>query len=264
MKVFISWSGELSKELGEIFSKWIPSVLQFVKPYFTPEGIEKGSRWYTEIVKELEECRIGIVILTRENLLEPWIMFEAGALSKELERARICPVLFGVTNSDLVGPLVHFQATSFRIDEMKKLVKSINNAYEENKLVDSVIDKVFEKWWPDLEEEVRVAMGKEREKGHGKSRTDREIMEEILGISRASVSRTGWGKGEYIAPETIDQLYIAYRELRDSIASKDVVMLDSACDRMGVLMDDMLNRRVTMERARKEWEEKRRWEAWKE
>jgi hypothetical protein len=264
MKAFISWSGELSKELGEIFSKWIPSVLQSVKPYFTPEGVEKGARWSTEIAKELEESRIGIIILTRENLLEPWIMFEAGALSKELERSRICPVLFGVANSDLVGPLVQFQATSFRKEEMKKLVKSINNACDENKLADSIVDNVFEKWWPDLEEQVGVAMGKERENEDKKSRSDRAIIEEILDLSRASVSRNRVELSEYLAPETIDQLYITYRELRDSIKSKDLVMLESACDRMGVLMDDILNRRVNMVRARKEWEARSKWGAWME
>ena len=230
MKVFISWSGELSKELGEILSKWIPSVLQSVRPYFTPEGIEKGSRWSTEIAKELEDSRIGIIMLTRDNLLEPWIMFEAGALSKELDRSRICPILFGVGSSDLIGPLVQFQATSFSKEEMKKLVKSINNACDDQKLEDRVVENVFEKWWPDLEEQVRLAMGKKRDGGDRKSRSDREIIEEILNLNRASIPGIRVIPKEYLTPEKIDELYIAFRELKSIIKSNDMSMIENACN----------------------------------
>jgi hypothetical protein len=31
-KVFISWGGNLSKQLAEEVKNWLPSVLQFVKP----------------------------------------------------------------------------------------------------------------------------------------------------------------------------------------------------------------------------------------
>ena len=42
--VFISWSGDRSKEIAEALRKWIPSVLQFAKPYYTPSDIEKGAK----------------------------------------------------------------------------------------------------------------------------------------------------------------------------------------------------------------------------
>lgn len=35
-------------------------------------------------------------------------MFEAGALTKSLTVARVCPLLFGVEPSDIKGPLVQF------------------------------------------------------------------------------------------------------------------------------------------------------------
>ena len=41
MKVFISWSGQHSKKLGEALRDWLPGVLQLVTPYFTPSDIEK-------------------------------------------------------------------------------------------------------------------------------------------------------------------------------------------------------------------------------
>lgn len=76
MKVFISWSGDRSKQLAEVIHWWLPNVLQFVKPYFTPADMEKGTRWDNEISKELGQSQIGIIAMTEENLASPWIMFE--------------------------------------------------------------------------------------------------------------------------------------------------------------------------------------------
>ncbi|WP_161594629.1 hypothetical protein [Marimonas lutisalis] len=42
--VFISWSGATSKRIAEELRGWIPATLQFAKPYFTPDDIEKGSK----------------------------------------------------------------------------------------------------------------------------------------------------------------------------------------------------------------------------
>ena len=101
MNIFISWSGDLSRELGEALRDWLPAVIQNVKPFFTPNDIEKGSRWSKEVGHELENSSFGIFCLTRENLSKPWIMFEAGALSKKLDASKVCPILFGVDSTDL-------------------------------------------------------------------------------------------------------------------------------------------------------------------
>ncbi|MCK5605193.1 hypothetical protein KAR91_25100 [Candidatus Pacearchaeota archaeon] len=46
-KVFISWSGDLSRKLAQAVYDWLPGALQYVKPYFLPEDIEKGAKWDT-------------------------------------------------------------------------------------------------------------------------------------------------------------------------------------------------------------------------
>ena len=61
MRVFISWSGELSERLAGAIRDWLPTVLTFVKPYFTPADIEKGARWQNEISKALATTSFGIV-----------------------------------------------------------------------------------------------------------------------------------------------------------------------------------------------------------
>ena len=109
MKVFISWSGETSKAVAETLHDWIPNVIQAVKPWISSENIDKGARWSADMAKQLGETRVGVICLTPDNLEEPWILFEAGALSKTLEQTYVCPYLFGVKPSNLKGPLFNFK-----------------------------------------------------------------------------------------------------------------------------------------------------------
>lgn len=118
--VFISWSGEQSKAIAGELRNWIPSVLQFARPYFTPNDIEKGAKWGSEISKKLAESNVGIICLTKDNISKPWILFEAGALSKDLDRAKVCSVLFGMETTDLSGPLTIFKQQILRNPTSRK------------------------------------------------------------------------------------------------------------------------------------------------
>ncbi|MCY7584604.1 toll/interleukin-1 receptor domain-containing protein [Bacillus safensis] len=193
MKVFLSWSGNLSKDVATEFSTWIPQVLQFVKPFLSSEDIEKGSRWGHEIAKNLEESAHGVFFVTKENIGAPWINFEAGALSKSLENSHVWTLLIDMKNSDLdEGPLRQFQTTLFTKKEVKNLVKDINSANEENALPDNVVDTSFEKWWPDLDESINQLISKYqgddkhsiKPKEPQDTSTSNEILEEILGSVR--------------------------------------------------------------------------------
>lgn len=204
MKVFISWSGDTSKAIAEILRGWLPSVIQAIKPYYSPDDITKGSRWSTEISKELEECKIGLLCLTANNLEAPWVMFEAGALSKSLSAARVCPLLFGIEPSDIKGPLVQFQAAPFAKDEMKKAVRMMNQELGPTALTTEVLDSVFEMWWPKLEEKIRAVLSSVKAPGEQAVRSERDILEEILARVRVNVpSKIMRGT---IRPEEIDDL----------------------------------------------------------
>ena len=189
-KVFISWSGPLSQKLGEALRNWLPSALQFVKPYFSPEDTEKGAKWGLEISRELDESHIGIICLTRDNTEKPWILFEAGALSKSLERGRACTLLFDVEPADIKGPLTSFQATRFLRDDFKRLFGVINSAAGDAGLEKTVLDNVFDMWWPKLEEEIKEIL-KSYDGGAKKARrSERDILEELLELTRMNSNRS--------------------------------------------------------------------------
>ena len=124
MRVFLSWSESQSHALARILRDWLPRVLPFVEPWMSSEDIPKGSRWATEIGDSLERCDYCIVCLTREAARQPWVNFEAGAISKIVDDAHVSPLLFGITPHDLGDlPLTIFQCTTFNRTDVHKLLK---------------------------------------------------------------------------------------------------------------------------------------------
>jgi len=135
------------------------------------------------MARELDETRVGIICLTPENLNAPWILFEAGALSKTLEETYVCPYLLDVRPADLKGPLAQFQAATAEEEDTRKVVQTINRALGDEALAEERVNKAFERWWPELEGELTDIVPVE---GVPKAqRSEREILEEVLVSVRA-------------------------------------------------------------------------------
>lgn len=113
MNVFISWSGDFSKELAKTFSEWIPTVIQAVKTFYSPDDIHKGELWSEKITEELKSNYTGILCITKDNQEAPWNLFEAGALTNSIGKGKVFPLLFDMEISDLKGPITRFNATTF-------------------------------------------------------------------------------------------------------------------------------------------------------
>jgi hypothetical protein len=185
MKVFVSWSGELSKQLAQVLRTWLPSTIQSVRPYFSPSDIEKGAKWDNEISKELEETAFGLIAMTREALKSHWVTFEAGALSKQVDKSRICPICFDLEPTDIQGPLSRFQGIRFNKEEMYQLLTAINNAEGKEALTETSLRDAFNMWWPRLEKDVQDILSKDRKAAKPENiRTDRELIEETLLVLR--------------------------------------------------------------------------------
>ena len=182
MEVFISWSGERSGRVAGALRDWLPNVIQSVTPFMSASDIDKGSRWANDLASHLEEAQFGLICLTPENLEAPWLLFEAGALSKSMDNSRVVPYLYGVSQAQLEGPLAQFQAASADKYSTLDVIQSINGASEENRLESTRIETAFETWWPQLESEF-TNIPETTEKA-APSRTDRDILEEILRLSR--------------------------------------------------------------------------------
>ena len=184
MRLFISWSGDLSHRIAERLFEWLPMVLQGLDPYMSSESIEKGARWSSHIGKELEEARFGIVILTKENLSSRWLHFEAGAVAKSVDESRLAPLLFGLRPADVLQPLSQFQITTFAKEDMLKLLKSANVASGEALMPEARLATLFDKLWPDVSEKIDSILHEYRSAQNVVTRSTEEILEEILSLGR--------------------------------------------------------------------------------
>lgn len=189
MKIFISWSGDLSKAIALALRDWLKPVIQEAHPFVSEEDIDKGTRALIEIASELESTDVGIVCVTRENHDRPWINFEAGAISKEVGQGRLMPFLINLENADLPqsSPLKQFQTTRYDKDDVRKMVRSINRSSPSSPIDDPTIDLLVDRFWDDLDKLIRQALAEFKEDPD--KRTPEvsvgEMVAEILALSRA-------------------------------------------------------------------------------
>lgn len=189
MKVFISWSGNKSHKVALVYREWLPNVIQSIEPYVSSEDIDKGARWSSDIAKELEDSTFGILCVTKDNLEAPWLSFEAGALSKTMDKSFVSPFLFDIKRSEVDGPILQFQSTIFAKDDIQKLVRTINRACGEGSIPEARLDQALEVWYPKLEEDLNKLKETESESESTVVETTdytSEILEEVLELARSN------------------------------------------------------------------------------
>ncbi|WP_075619824.1 TIR domain-containing protein [Paenisporosarcina indica] len=190
MRVFLSWSGNLSHEVAVAFRDWLPIVIQSVTTYVSSEDIDKGARWSNDIAKELETCSYGIICVTKENIAAPWVNFEAGALSKFVDEGYVSPFLLNLKKSEVKGPLLQFQATAYDKEDVRKLLYSINKACGEEGLEVSRLDTTFDLIWDNLKGKLDEINKKYpnieiKEEVLVKESPNEDIMEQVLDLTRS-------------------------------------------------------------------------------
>jgi TIR domain len=179
LKTFISHSGARSRALAVELEAFVRRLVPGSNPWISPTGIEKGTRWGIELSKNLGEASAGIVCLTPENLTENWILFEAGALSRE-PSDRVWTFLLDVEDAQLPSPLGQFQNTKATKTDVWLLIETMNKVIANDSRNEGDLAHLFEKLlWPDLEKRITEirAMPLEREPAR---RSDHDILSEVL------------------------------------------------------------------------------------
>ena len=189
MKVFISWSGELSRRIASALREWLPHVIQALEPFVSDKDVYTGFRWSAEIAAELEASQYGILCITPDNMKAPWLNFEAGALSKDLGegKGRVIPLLWQMQETDLKHPLAQFQGVVCNRDGVRKVVEALNGACQDRGLSESHLDTAFDTWWEQLKGELDKLpkpSPKQPEKETNGGISDSDVMQEILQLVR--------------------------------------------------------------------------------
>jgi hypothetical protein len=194
VKVFISWAGPRSKDVARLLYDWLPPVINEVEPWMSDADIEPGGDWNDDIKKQLNSADFGIICVTPENVHREWLLFEAGALSRQVNDspARVAPFLVGFNaKTELRYPLARFQAVEPTREDLRKLLTSLNSQCAKP-LAAAVLDSGLDAHWPRFEERlapIRDAVPPD----HTQERTERDLLQEILGVVRSLEQREAEG-----------------------------------------------------------------------
>ncbi len=191
MKVFLSWSGERSKQVATLLDEWLRCVLQAIRPWISTKDIDRGALWFNEIQDQLQDTTIGIICLTQENKDRPWILFEAGALAKGLSNSRVCTLLIDLQPSDIKDPLAQLNHTLPERENMFELVRTLNNRLGTNALDPRILGTVFDTYWEQFEQKFIDILSKTVTQEAPEPRSEQDILSEILGITRSLSNRVG-------------------------------------------------------------------------
>jgi hypothetical protein len=223
VKLFIAWSGAASQQLASFMHEWLKSIVQAIDPFMSSKDIRQGQRWASEIGGKLAEVDFALLCLTPTNLENRWIHFEAGAVSKNIEKARVSALLFDVTTPQIEFPLQQFQHTALTREGLWKLVQDINKLCP-TPLQDPVLKRAFDRAFPEVETElasIRKTLAQEQKRnGDGTpKRTTDDVLADLLATQQGLAAkmdsieqnvrrvRHAVGHGEHhVFPRTIERL----------------------------------------------------------
>ena len=236
LRVFISWSGTTSQKLAEGLRDWLPRVLQFVSPYVSTTDIERGSRWSYELARELENTSFGIFCVTKASVNEPWLNFEAGAISKSVESSRLVPLLFDLKPTDVAGPLVQFQMADCDKTSMKLLIRNLNAAAGDVALDEARLNDSFDMWWSKFNEIVKHIREADQTADDAQPKAEDEktrMLEEIL--LRVRNQQRIDSDLVHVAPGAIADLSVRWEHFAQALGASGALsdpMLEDAFSRL--------------------------------
>jgi hypothetical protein len=177
MRIFLSWSGERSRRVALALREWLPLVLHYAQPWMSDVDIAAGQRWGRQIETGLNTSEFGIICCTKDNLIAPWLLFEAGALAHAMASETVCPVVLDVELTDLSGPLAQFQAKKCDGAGLMDLVRAINHRATEP-IPEHRLYELHLALWPKLYDELQEISKSADERAQ--PRPQSEILKEVL------------------------------------------------------------------------------------
>ena len=197
--VFLSWSGKKSQAVAKVFHDWIRRFIQDCEPWMSSEDIDIGKPWREELNKLLDPSRksVGIFVLTKQNVLRPWVLFEYGRLSAR-ENSLCPPLCCDFRPADITGPLGELQGAVADKGGILSMFKSIDRHLGTG-VGEALLTETYDSQWERFEPVLSAALGTEDAEGDAPvARDTRDMVEEILERVRAAAKLT-------VAVETLSE-----------------------------------------------------------
>jgi hypothetical protein len=252
MKVFMSWSGDRSREVAKLLHYWIKCVVQASHPWISTSGIDSGSIWFNQINSELQDTTFGIICLTKENKDAPWILFEAGALAKGLASSRVCTFLIDLETKDIRDPLAQFNHTLPNYESVWKLVSTLNSSLAEVSRLDvTVLKGVFETYWPQFQKKFDDVLKTYPETTVVPPRKEKDILSDILESTRGLERRmraieNGQNRIDHLTPKNFPENLLpisakAHRSIYSDPILNDAIRMVRANIDLGASFDQAVD-----------------------
>lgn len=243
MNIFMCWSGERSREVAAVLRDWLRLVIQSAEPWLSVEDIHKGARWMTELNSQLAKTKMGIICLTPENRQAPWLLFEAGVLSNVVASSLVCPFLIGLKQTDVEDPLAQFQATLPIVEDVMRLLTTINEI-SDKPLDQAVLERTFSAFWPELQEKlkaVEAAKVDQPVRQRSESELLTEVLERVRSVERRVAEvidvREAWENqfpsSPPMAPLSLHEIETLLRLRRQEIDESPSLLAGTVADRAG-------------------------------
>jgi len=157
MKVFLSWSGDASREIAELLRARLPRLLPGVEPFLSNRDIPAGKDWTRVLAAKLRESRFAIACLTPENVGDPtsgsggseWLLYEAGALTQHSSQCLCALLTGGLRPEDVPRPLSRFQHRCFSGGDFAQLVKDIGGMLK-TPPAEAELERAAADAWPEI------------------------------------------------------------------------------------------------------------------
>jgi hypothetical protein len=178
--------------MAEALHGFLRRVIQSARPFHSDKDIAAGDFGDPEIRAALKTVVFAIVCCTPENVTAPWLNYEAGAIAERLEGCT-APLILGSKPEALDrSPIFRLQAREADRAGTLFVVQSLN-AKLPQPLADDILAEAFDTHWTKLDETwkaIPAAVTKTP------ARTDREMLEEVVGLCREIARETQASRSE--------------------------------------------------------------------
>lgn len=150
MNVYVSYSGELSRDIASVIKECFPMIIQSLNVFVSAQDVKIGSFWRSELERTMEESECAIICITKENNNSPWLIFEAGMMAK---KTTLVPLLIDIGYQELNDPLAVFHATLLGKEGLYSIINLLNKKVS-NKLDSAILSETFEVMWPMINDKI--------------------------------------------------------------------------------------------------------------
>ena len=159
VRIMISWSGALSRDIGIILRELLSVTSQATDIFLSAEDIKPGDNWQLAITEIIASCQIAIVCVTSENSDSPWLMYEFGVLTQknndDILKRQVIPLLIDTDVKMLhSSPLLQYQTCDLSKEAIYNLVLQINKQLQDP-VMGSKLNELFNAIWPTFELKIQ-------------------------------------------------------------------------------------------------------------